>query len=298
MDTADSFTTTDSISSRTMRCCSAGYSACQIPAAAFVDSLSDALAWIGKTRAAEQYRALWQKTTDAQPSLLPWLAKHPLQALELADRWGRLLAVVAWMRAHPRPEVYLRQVDAPSVDSKFIEAHRGVLAELLDLALSPAAIDAAATGVAQFARRYGFLDKAVRIRFRLLDPALPSLPGCQGLPDITLDAASFATLALPVQRGFITENETNFLAFPPVRTGDDRLRLRLWVGRPGALPGCTAATCTTGATSTPTVSPSSTSCAGTGWSRSVSAMGISSSTLARWARGKLAHARCRLRCRI
>ena len=54
------------------------------------------------------------------------------------------------------------------------------------------------------------------IRLRLLDPALPSLPGCAGLPDITLDAASFADLALPIERVFITENEVNFLAFPPV----------------------------------------------------------------------------------
>ncbi len=55
----------------------------------------------------------------------------------------------------------------------------------------------------------------MRIRFRLLDAALPSLPGCVGLLDVTLDAASFAALLLPVQRVFITENETNFLAFPP-----------------------------------------------------------------------------------
>jgi len=109
---------------------------------------------------------------------------------------------------------YLRQVDAPGVDSKFIEAHRGALTELLDLALPPATIDAAGTGVMQFARRYGFLDKPWRIRFRLLDAALPGLPGCRGLSDITLDAASFAALALPVERVFMTENETNFLAFP------------------------------------------------------------------------------------
>lgn len=108
---------------------------------------------------------------------------------------------------------YLRQVDAPGVDSKFIEAHRGLLTELLDLALPPEAIDALATGTTQFARRYSFLDKPVRIRFRLLDPSLPS---CQGLPDITLDATNFAMLALPIERVFITENETNLLAFPRV----------------------------------------------------------------------------------
>ncbi|MBK1699417.1 DUF3322 domain-containing protein [Thiococcus pfennigii] len=188
----------------------------RLPAAVWVDSLEAALAFVGKTRQVEHYRRLWQWTGTAQPALLPWLTRRPLQALELADRWERLLAVVAWLQAHPRPGLHLRQVDLPGVDSKFIEAHRGVLAEWLDLALPPEAIDAAATGVAQFTRRYGFLDKPIRIRFRLLDPSLPSLPGCRDLPDITLDAASFAALALPVERVFITENETNFLAFPPM----------------------------------------------------------------------------------
>ena len=187
----------------------------RLPAAVWIDTLQDALAFIGKARQAQRFEAVWQHTAAAQPALLAWLARRPIQALDLADRWERLLAVVAWLQAHPRPAVYLRQVDVPGVDSKFIEAHRGVLAELLDLALPPEVVETHATGVAQFTRRFGFLDKPVRIRFRLLDPALPSLPGCEGLPDITLDSASFAALVLPVQRVFITENETNFLAFPP-----------------------------------------------------------------------------------
>ena len=190
----------------------------RLPAAVWLDSLQDALTFIGKGRQAQRFQALWQQTVATQPALLAWLSRRPLQALDLADRWERLLAVVAWLQAHPRPGVYLRQLDVPGVDSKFIEAHRSVLTELLDAALPPEAIDSQASGVAQFTRRFGFLDKPVRIRFRLLDPALPSLPGCQtwptALPDITLDAASFAALALPVERVFITENETNFLAFP------------------------------------------------------------------------------------
>ena len=186
----------------------------RLPAAAWVDSLDDALALVGKMRQAERFRALWQQTASAQPALQPWMTKRPLQVLELADRWDRLLAIVGWLQSHPRPGLYLRQVDLPGVDSKFIEAHRGVLAEWLDLALPPGAIDTAAAGAAQFARRYGFLDKPLRIRFRLLDPALPTLPGCKGLADITLDAASFATLALPLRRVVVTENETNFLALP------------------------------------------------------------------------------------
>lgn len=190
----------------------------RLPAAVWVDTLQDALASIGKARQAQRFAALWQQTATAQPALLAWMSRRPQQALDLADRWERLLAVVAWLQDHPRPGVYLRQVDAAGVDSKFIEAHRGVLTELLDSALPPEAVDTHASGAAQFARRFGFLEKPVRIRFRLLDPALPRLPGCQALPgvlpDITLDAASFAALALPIERVFVTENETNFLAFP------------------------------------------------------------------------------------
>lgn len=187
----------------------------RLPAAAWIDTLQDSLTFIGKARQAQRFEAVWRQTAVAQPPLLAWLSRRPIQALELADRWDRLLAVVAWLQAHPRPAVYLRQVDVPGVDSKFIEAHRGVLSELLDLTLPPEVIETDASGVAQFTRRFGFLDKPVRIRFRLLDPSLPSLPGCAGLPDITLDAASFAALTLPAQHVFITENETNFLAFPP-----------------------------------------------------------------------------------
>lgn len=188
----------------------------RLPAAVWVDTLQDALTLVGQSRAAQRYRALWQRTATDQPALLPWLAKRPLQVLDLAERWERLVAVIAWLQAHPRPGVYLRQVDIPGVDSKFIESNRSLLAEWLDLTLPVEAIDATASGVVQFARRYGFLDKPHRLRLRLLDPGLLSLPGCGGLLDITLDAASFATLALPVLRVFITENETNFLAFPPV----------------------------------------------------------------------------------
>lgn len=186
----------------------------RLPTEAWVDTLQDALALIGKDLQSRRFAESWRETEARQPTLLPWLLKHPLKALELADRWSRLLAVVEWLQAHHRPRVYLRQVDAAGVDSKFIEAHRGVLSELLDLALMPEMIDRQAVGTSQFARRYGFLEKPTRVRFRLLDPTLPSLPGCEGHPDITLDATSFAALSLPLEHVFVTENETNFLAFP------------------------------------------------------------------------------------
>lgn len=186
-----------------------------IPAEVWVDTVDDALALIGKRRDATRFATLLDVTRERQSRLLDWLAKRPLRALELSDEWSRLLEIVAWLQAHPRPGVYLRQVDIPGVHSKFIEAHRGVLAELLNLALPAAAIDASASGASQFARRYGFRDKPLRIRFRVLDSEHTLLPRvCE--QDITLDAESFAQLDPRVSRVFITENEINFLAFPNV----------------------------------------------------------------------------------
>lgn len=188
----------------------------RLPASAWIESIEDALNWIGKRRERDHFMTLVSATRQANPALLLWVEKRPLQALELANEWPQLLAVVEWLRKHPRPGIYLRQVDLPGVHTKFIESQRGVLTELLDLALSTEAIDATKTGVSQFASRYGFLDKQARIRFRVLDPEIQLISGLD-YPDIALDAASFSRLALSVRHVFITENETNFLAFPRVK---------------------------------------------------------------------------------
>lgn len=182
-----------------------------VPREAWVDTLDDALTLIGKQREAARFKALLARTAASQPALLPWLAKRPLRALELAADWPHLLAVVGWLQANPRPGIFLRQVDLPDLHSKFIEAHRGTLAELLDLALPASAIDA---GASDFARRYGFRDKPVRIRFRLLD-AGHALPAAGS--DIVITAGAFAGLDPAASQVFITENEINFLAFPPLR---------------------------------------------------------------------------------
>lgn len=187
----------------------------QIPTAAWIDSLEQALALIGKTAQAKRFQDLITLTRAQQPALLAWLTRRPLRALELQPDFPRLLAVVDWVQRHPRPDIYLRQVDLPGVHSKFIERYRAVLSEWLDAVLPPAAINPEARGVAGFARRYGFRDKLPRVRFRLLDPAIPLLPGID-MPDISLDAPSFARLAPKVGRVFLTENEINFLAFPPL----------------------------------------------------------------------------------
>lgn len=186
-----------------------------LPAAVWLDDAAKGVALLGKQKEARIFAQIGASTATRQPKLLSWLAKRPLRALELVNVWEKLLAVVDWLLAHPRPGVYLRQMDIPGVHSKLVEAQRSVLSELLDLVLPESNIDNRASGINQFNRRYGFLDKPDRIRLRWLDPYCSPLPALDQA-DLTLDAPSFARLGRMVDRVFITENETNFLAFPAV----------------------------------------------------------------------------------
>ncbi|MBL0009925.1 MAG: hypothetical protein IPP22_00715 [Nitrosomonas sp.] len=188
----------------------------RLPESVWVDAPDSAFALLAKQRDVKRFEQIVNLTRDAQPALLPWLARRPLQAIELADQWPQLLAIVRWLAGHPRPGIYLRQVDIPGIHSKFIETHRTVLAELLDRVLPATAVTTGKSGVNQFAARYGFLEKPARIHFRVLDAQIKLLPGTE-LPIVSLDDRSFAQLKIPLRHVFITENEINFLAFPLVR---------------------------------------------------------------------------------
>ena len=186
-----------------------------LPCEVWIDTLEDALALIARQREAMSFVQLLNVTRQRSPELLAWLAKRPLTALALRSQWSSLLDVVDWLGVHPRPGIYLRQVDIPSIGSKFIESNRSVLAELLDCVLPESSVDTTSIGVGGFNQRYGFLDKPARIRFRVLDPACSLVVGVKG-GDITLDTASFRALDTDVSHVFITENEINFLAFPSI----------------------------------------------------------------------------------
>lgn len=183
-----------------------------LPKEVWIDTIEDALSWIGKTNEARLFKRMLDETQNRHPVLIPWLASQPLRALELADDWHGLLDVIAWVQKHPLPGIYLRQIDIPGLDSKFIESRRSILAELMDLALPPESVHADSTGVAGFCRRYGFRDKPLRIRFRILDSKQSILHS--GDQDITVTREAFSALDPQAEFVFMTENETNFLAFP------------------------------------------------------------------------------------
>jgi hypothetical protein len=200
-----------------------------IPVAAIFEKPEDALAYIGKRREAARLTRLAGEIAAAFPELRLWIIKRPLIVLEREADWPALLATLAWFRAHPRSGLYARQIDAPGVHSKFVETHRALLSELLDIVLPSEEVNdttgAVVSGTALFARRYGLRDKPSRVRFRVLDPALGLHVGISRSSselqpeELCLLSDDFARL-FPTRahdwlpRVFITENEINFLSFP------------------------------------------------------------------------------------
>ena len=181
-----------------------------VPGTVWVDDIDAAARLLDETAALASYRATVATTRNRAPMLLEWLAAHAIEALPVAADWGRLLDVVAWVCAHPKPGIYVRQVDIPGVDTKFIERNSAALRSLLDEVLPT---DSVAIDHASFDRRYGFRVAPQTVRIRALDPAVVVLSGTADRP-VTLTMDDFAQLQ-GVERLFVTENYVNFLAFPP-----------------------------------------------------------------------------------
>lgn len=183
----------------------------ELPDAITVDTEEDALRWLGRREDAARFSRLADRTLKPFPALRPWLVQRPLRALEHEPVWNDVLAVLAWFQVHPRPGIYLRELDIPGIHTKFIETQRGLLTELLDAVLPAEVIDIDATGVRGFNRRYGLRDKPALVRFRLLDDEL----AINGLTDLTVPVDQLARLDPGADTVFITENDINGLAFPP-----------------------------------------------------------------------------------
>lgn len=176
----------------------------QIPCRAWLDSYAQAWELLGTRRQVSDLARLADRMRAECPRMLSWLERNPIKALQLATQWDRLLATVCWIDEHQRPDLYVRQVDVPGVDTKFIEGHERVLTQLLDLQLDPSRINLAAL---DFAGRYGFLRKPEYVRFRRADSRSP-------YTEMTVRADELTAVPAGVTRAYILENEVTYLAFP------------------------------------------------------------------------------------
>jgi hypothetical protein len=183
-----------------------------VPARIRIESFDQLSALLSTTTEVRSFDQIIDQTSGTVPELAPWVRAHPLRAIDNADVWSDLLAVVAWIRGANTELLYLRQIDVEGVDTKFVDRHRKVLDELLTLVLPVGRIDTDHTA-GEFARRYRFRARPEYTRFRVLGSESDLPEACT---EFTLRTEELASLELTSRLLFVVENEITYLAFPHV----------------------------------------------------------------------------------
>jgi hypothetical protein len=181
-----------------------------VPVRAHVDTLDQLCVVLGTAVDLERLDRVLVLTHDLEPDLVGWVADHPIEVVSHHLVWEQLLTTVRWIADHDLSELDLRHLDAPGIDTKFVERHRKILRQLLDQVLPEDLIDPTSQ---TFAGRYGFRARPTYVRFRLLAP-VPQLPDV--LTELELRVDELARLELPLSTVFIVENQATYLAFPEV----------------------------------------------------------------------------------
>ncbi len=180
-----------------------------VPARLSVETFDDLVGLLEVEREVVMLDEVLAATETRFPALTAWVASHSMRAVDHAAVWGQLLDVVEWIEANDGPR-FIRHIDVPGIDTKFVETNERILRDLLLLVLDPERV---ASSERTFARRFGFADKPFFTRLRLLNS---SAPFPKGITEIQLRTDELAGLELPVTTVFVVENETSYLTFPLV----------------------------------------------------------------------------------
>ncbi|HST83230.1 MAG TPA: DUF3322 domain-containing protein [Kineosporiaceae bacterium] len=184
-----------------------------LPARIWIENRPALWRLLGVQAEVATFTRLADQTRRECPELSDWVSTHPLKILALEQIWARLIAVVRWIAGTAGPTVYLRQIDAPGVDTKFVEKHQAILAELLDLALPPEKIDPACPRK-DFLGRYRLARKPSYVRLRRLDGS-PLLGSLAGPAEIGLRVDDLSGSPVDAAVVYIVENDVTYLALPP-----------------------------------------------------------------------------------
>lgn len=180
----------------------------EIPGRAVVDSYGQAWQLLGVGGPAGEVASFDAVIAASAhvPAARAWALAHPVRAASLVHEWTAILAARDWLDWNRDSGLFLRQVDAPGVDTKLIERHRPMLAAMLGVSSS----------VAGFTEELGFASKPVLVRMRF-DPALFGMPA--GVTEAQLRLEELRDIDVTIEHALIVENEISYLSVPVPRGG-------------------------------------------------------------------------------
>jgi len=188
------------------------YGTQSLPGQIFFAGAEDYLKFIQKQAEVAAFKENVALIREALPQLEAWLDQNPKKVIQFAASWPELLQVCHYFLAHPKPNLYVRELPL-TVHTKFVETHTGILSELLSLILPSEAVRETES---RFESRFFLRYDEPLIRLRVLDEALKA---AYTLPftDFSLPVSALASLSWSGHRFLISENKMPFLTLPPLR---------------------------------------------------------------------------------
>lgn len=187
-----------------------------VPDEIWIDTVEDLLWLCGERKRFADTQAVVEKVRSELPQLENWLRKNVKTLWHHADKVDGLIEVTRHVQSQPRPNCYLRELSV-SVTTKFIEKNLSTLWDWFEIVLPPHAIDVRySKKPSHFQRRFGFREKEVHVKLRLLDHRLGTRIGIR-FDEFSLPFRHLQSLNLHGHTVFIIENETSFLLVPPRR---------------------------------------------------------------------------------
>ncbi|MBC7532058.1 MAG: hypothetical protein H7318_10800 [Oligoflexus sp.] len=186
-----------------------------LPTHLLINDLDHYLKWIGRGTLFRRWLAEVEITLRDFPALHEWLLKNVETVERNLDIWPSIRAVMNRFMESEIAHLYLRELDIPWVDTKFIETNRMLLSQLLIIVLPEERVIAgvAPSSASRFCQKFGLRFDQTLIRFRWLDE--DQAPA--GLADMTIPLNDFQMHKPEVENVFITENKINGLIFPRVK---------------------------------------------------------------------------------
>ncbi|QHI36397.1 hypothetical protein IMCC3317_17600 [Kordia antarctica] len=167
------------------------------------ESEIDYLKFLNKTKEVALFREIKKETFTEFSELKTWMLKYPKKIISNKENWDAILKVCRYFKKNPIPNLYVRELPI-QVHTKFIERHKGIIKDLLDILIE----DYVNFDASKFEERFNLKFSEPLIRFRVLDSKI-SEKVFSGISDLSIPVSQFRSLKLKIKRIIIVENKVN-----------------------------------------------------------------------------------------
>lgn len=181
-----------------------------IPTRIFFETETDYLKFIKKQHEVDTTCNIIQQITTQFPELETWTYNNIKKIIKNLSYWPDLIKVLDYFKDNPVPKMYIRELPI-AVHTKFIELHKAMLQELLNILIADH-IDAKQS---KFEDRFNLKSNEPLIRLRRLDINIDNQIFSLS-DDLALPLSILSNVQSSCELVIFTENLMNFLTLPPL----------------------------------------------------------------------------------